>query len=87
MGGVFFLIMIQEWTYRPAFKFMGICVICSSVLTLLITTRGHAGIFRGSDAPEVLSRRSGRLRSSADENSSTEQYEQGVTSSTTVVAG
>jgi NNP family nitrate/nitrite transporter-like MFS transporter len=57
LGGVAFLLMIQVWNYRPAFKFMGICVICSSVLTFFIKLKGHSGFFCCYDAPEVLQKR------------------------------
>ena len=53
-GGVVFLIMIQEWNYRSAFKVMGVCVICSAFLSFFISIKGQNGIFCGSRTPDEV---------------------------------
>eukprot|EP00557_Chaetoceros_sp_GSL56_P011592 CAMPEP_0176486822 /NCGR_PEP_ID=MMETSP0200_2-20121128/5781_1 /TAXON_ID=947934 /ORGANISM="Chaetoceros sp., Strain GSL56" /LENGTH=874 /DNA_ID=CAMNT_0017883565 /DNA_START=199 /DNA_END=2823 /DNA_ORIENTATION=+ len=53
LGGVVFLVMIQEWNYRPAFKVMAVCVICSSFLSFFISIRGYDGFCRNTAPEEV----------------------------------
>jgi len=57
LGGVIFILMIQQWSYKAAFRAMGCSVICSSLLILFISINGHAGFVFGADSPEVLERR------------------------------
>jgi len=62
VGGVLFLLMIQQWNYRSAFEVMGYCVLVSSLLSFLVNIRGHAGILFGTDIPEVIERRQSEKR-------------------------
>jgi NNP family nitrate/nitrite transporter-like MFS transporter len=54
LGGVVFLVMIQEWNYRPAFEVMAVCVICSAFLSFFISIRGYDGILFGNTTPEEV---------------------------------
>lgn len=66
VGGVAFATIFRQFYYRNAFSAMGWTAMISAVLTFFLFIRGHAALCCGSDAPEVMSRRTShadRLRS------------------------
>uniref|UniRef100_A0A7S3PUF4 Major facilitator superfamily (MFS) profile domain-containing protein n=1 Tax=Chaetoceros debilis TaxID=122233 RepID=A0A7S3PUF4_9STRA len=63
VGGVVFLLMIQQWSYRQGFRVMAFSVLCCSVFSFFIVIRGHAGFFCGRDSNEVSERINGDKRS------------------------
>jgi len=58
VGGVVFATLFREYADRKAFASMGWAAMFSAAFTILISIPGHASLFCGSDAPEVLERRS-----------------------------
>jgi len=52
-GAIVFGLIFREFDYKTAFNTMGVIVMCSSVLSLLVVIRGHAGLVCGVDAPEL----------------------------------
>ena len=52
-GAIVFGFIFREFDYKTAFNTMGVIVMCSSVLSLLVVIRGHAGLVCGVDAPEL----------------------------------
>ena len=60
LGGVIFSLLFRQMDYRHAFIIMGCAVMASSVLTIFVYVRGHAGMFYGRDHPNVEERRIAR---------------------------
>lgn len=58
VGGVAFAAIFRSYDYRHAFSAMGVMAMISAIITIPIAIPGHASLFCGSDAPEVLERRS-----------------------------
>ena len=52
-GAVVFGFMFRDLSYFHAFVLMGLVAASSSVLSLFVVIRGHAGIMCGQDAPEL----------------------------------
>jgi hypothetical protein len=61
LGGVIFLVLIQQFKYRPAFKVMAVCVICSAFLSFFISIRGYDGILFDYTTPEEVEVVSGEI--------------------------
>lgn len=57
VGGVIFATIFREYDYRHSFSIMGWTAMISAICTVPISISGHASLFCGSDAPEVLERR------------------------------
>ena len=56
-GGVVFSILFREFHDRRALMMMGCFVMTSSILTTLVSIKGHRSLLHGEDSPEVLERR------------------------------
>ena len=57
VGGVLFATIFRQLQYRNAFAAMGVGAMISSLCTIPVRIPGHASLFCGDDAPEVLARR------------------------------
>ena len=70
-GAVVFGFMFRDLSYFNAFVLMGLVSASSSVLSLFIVIRGHAGVICGNEAPELRRSNAGKgihVRSNANNN-------------------
>lgn len=57
VGGVVFAFIFREYDYHPSFSLLGFVVMASATITAFLSIKGHAALFHGRDAVEIIQRR------------------------------